>query len=504
MVTISGELKSKIDGLWDIFWAGGSESSPVTIIEQITYLMFIRDLDDMDIKASKDANLLGVDHKSIFDGQFTTDIGRTVWDKKDFKWSVFKDMPSEQMFDTVSSGVFPFIKSLHNDSNSTYSKYLAEARFTIPNPTIFQEIVSRLDDIYKLMSMEDKKDIRGDVYEYLLGEISTQKNNGQFRTPRHIIKMMVELMKPAPGDIIGDPACGTAGFLVAASEYLMEHYHDEILHNDANLHHFNNSMFTGFDKDPTMLRIAAMNMMLHSVENPNISKQDSLSQDSQIADGFSLIMANPPFTGTIVSKSLINPELLKISDSKKTELLFLALMIKMLRIGGRCAVIVPDGVMFGGSNAHKAIRKEIVDNNQLIAVISMPSGVFKPYSGVSTSILVFNRTGNGGTEDVWFYDIESDGYTLDDKRSKIDTDDIPDVISRFNNLEAEKERSRTDRSFLVPVKEIRENDYDLSYNKYRKVEYEAEVYRPSNEILDEIITLNESLTVELKKLREML
>lgn len=503
MVAIAGELKSKIDGLWDIFWAGGSESSPVSIIEQITYLMFIRDLDDADINGMESANLMGIPYESKFIGTFSPDGGKTVWDKQQFKWSVFKDLPADQMFRTVADGVFPFIKSLHDDADSVYSRFIADARFTVPNPTIFVSIVDKMNDIYEIMSHEDKKDIRGDVYEYLLGSLSTQKNNGQFRTPGHIIRMMVELMKPTPEDVIADPACGSAGFLVASAEYVMKHYPD-LFHDQAKTHHFNNSMFTGFEKDPTMVRIAAMNLLLHRIEKPNLIRRNSLEDEYDIENKYSLVLANPPFTGKITSKSLIKPELLNITDSTKTELLFLALMVKLLRIGGRCAVIVPDGVVFGGSNAHLSIRKEIVEKNQLLAVISLPSGVFKPYSGVSTSILVFNRTGNGGTEDVWFYDITNDGYTLDDKRTEIDGSDIPDVIARFNDLGNEKTRARTEKSFLVPKAEIVENNYDLSFNKYRKIEYEKVTYRPSKEIVDEIIALNEELDIELKKLKEML
>ena len=497
---ITGELKNKIDGLWDIFAAGGL-TNPLEVIEQITYLMFIHDLDDTDNKNAKECAMLGLPFKSIFSDQVK--IGERTIDGQQLKWSTFRDFPANKMYETVQEWVFPFIKNLHSDKNSAYSKYMDDAIFKLPTPLVLSKVVDSLDEIYALMGQSTEIDIRGDVYEYLLSKISTAGRNGQFRTPRHIIRMMVELMKPTPKETICDPACGTGGFLVGASDYLRETYRNDILMNKENRDHYMNHMFHGFDMDRTMLRIGAMNMMTHGVESPFIEYRDSLSDQNLDTDKYSLILANPPFKGTLDADS-VSANLLKVAKTKKTELLFLALFIRMLKIGGRCACIVPDGVLFGSSNAHKQIRKAIIEDNRLEAVISMPSGVFKPYAGVSTGILIFTKTGNGGTDKVWFYDMKSDGYSLDDKRSPVQENDIPDIIERFNHLDKEVDRKRTEQSFLVDKKEIVDNDYDLSINKYKEVVYEKVEYPPTSEILADIEELNKEIDKNLEELKALL
>ena len=497
---ITGELKNKIDGLWDVFAAGGL-TNPLEVIEQITYLMFIHDLDDTDNKNAKECAMLGLPFKSIFSDQVK--IGERSIDGQQLKWSTFRDLPANKMYETVQEWVFPFIKNLHFDKNSAYSKYMDDAIFKLPTPLVLSKVVDSLDEIYALMGQSTEIDIRGDVYEYLLSKISTAGRNGQFRTPRHIIRMMVELMKPTPEETICDPACGTGGFLVGASDYLRETYRNDILMNKENRDHYMNHMFHGFDMDRTMLRIGAMNMMTHGVEAPFIEYRDSLSDQNLDTDKYSLILANPPFKGTLDADS-VSANLLKVAKTKKTELLFLALFIRMLKIGGRCACIVPDGVLFGSSNAHKQIRKAIIEDNRLEAVISMPSGVFKPYAGVSTGILIFTKTGHGGTDKVWFYDMKADGYSLDDKRSLIKENDIPDIIERFNHLDKEVDRKRTEQSFLVDKKEIVDNDYDLSINKYKEVVYEKVEYPPTSEILADIEELNKEIDKNLEELKALL
>lgn len=497
---ITGELKNKIDSLWDVFAAGGL-TNPLEVIEQITYLMFIHDLDDTDNKNAKECAMLGLPFKSIFSEQVK--IGERTIDGQQLKWSTFRDFPANKMYETIQEWVFPFIKNLHSDKNSAYSKYMDDAIFKLPTPLVLSKVVDSLDEIYALMGQSTEIDIRGDVYEYLLSKISTAGRNGQFRTPRHIIRMMVELMKPTPKETICDPACGTGGFLVGASDYLRETYRNDILMNKENREHYMNHMFHGFDMDRTMLRIGAMNMMTHGVEAPFIEYRDSLSDQNLDTDKYSLILANPPFKGTLDADS-VSANLLKVAKTKKTELLFLALFIRMLKIGGRCACIVPDGVLFGSSNAHKQIRKAIIEDNRLEAVISMPSGVFKPYAGVSTGILIFTKTGHGGTDKVWFYDMKADGYSLDDKRSPVKENDIPDIIERFNHLDKEADRKRTEQSFLVDKKEIVDNDYDLSINKYKEIVYEKVEYPPTSEILADIEELNKEIDKNLEELKALL
>lgn len=501
---ITGELKNRIDSLWDDFAAGGIVN-PLTVIEQITYLMFIHDLDEADNKGSMEAMMLGISHESIFKDEVEVE-GRTV-DGKQLKWSVFQDFPAEKMFDVVKNEVFPFIINLHSDRESAYSKYMSDAIFMIPTPLLLSKVVEKLSDLFRMMKETklDKEDVRGDVYEYLLSKLNTAGRNGQFRTPRHIIKMMVELMQPKPDEIICDPACGTSGFLIAASEYLMEDEERkrEVLFDKANKEHYLNHMFHGYDMDRTMLRIGAMNMMAHGIDNPCIEYKDSLSDQNEDKNKYSLVLANPPFKGSL-DYDIVSPDLLKICKTKKTELLFVTLFLRMLKIGGRCACIVPDGVLFGSSKAHKSIRKEIVENNRLEAVISMPSGVFKPYAGVSTAILIFTKTEAGGTDRVWFYDMQNDGLSLDDKRSPIEENDIPDIIERFRHLDGEMERKRTEQSFMVPKEDIVENDYDLSINKYKEVEYVPVEYPSTQEILTNLREIEMEITTAMDELTVML
>lgn len=497
---ITGELKNKIDSLWQIFWTGGL-TNPLDVIEQITYLMFIHDLDESDNLSSKECAMLGIEFKSIF----TPDVeisGRKIAGEM-LKWSVFRDFEAGKMYSVVQEFVFPFIKNLHGNKQSAYSKYMDDAIFKLPTPLMLSKVVDALDEIYLLMKSSGSGDVRGDVYEYLLAKIATSGVNGQFRTPRHIIKMMVELMNPTADEVICDPACGTSGFLVAAAEFLKENCKKEIFFNKEKKAHFMNQMFAGFDMDRTMLRIGAMNMMTHGIENPFIEYRDSLSEQNPDNGKYSLILANPPFKGSL-DESAVSPDLLKVCKTKKTELLFLALMLRMLKVGGRCACIVPDGVLFGSSNAHKAIRKALIDENRLEAVISMPSGVFKPYAGVSTAILIFTKTGYGGTDNIWFYDMKADGFSLDDKRIQIEQNDIPDIITRFKNLDGEKIRERTEQSFFVPKDEVIQNDYDLSINKYKKIEYKKIEYPPTNEILSDIKALDAEISKELGELECML
>lgn len=487
---ITGELKNKVDKLWEMFWTGGL-TNPLDVIEQITYLMFIRDLDQTDNTRQKESGMLGIPYTSMFTN------------KENLKWSALRDKPAETMYQTIQGEVFPFIKEL-NGKSGTYAKYMSDAIFKVPTPQLLEKIVTALDDMYALIDkLPDKKDARGDLYEYMLSKLSTAGTNGQFRTPRHIIRMMVELLDLQPSDIICDPACGTSGFLVAAGEYLKDNYHDEIFYSKEAKAHYDSTMFTGYDMDRTMLRIGAMNMMTHGITNPNILYKDSLSDQNTDANRYTKILANPPFKGSL-DYDIVSTDLIKVTKTKKTELLFLALFLRMLQNGGRCASIVPDGVLFGASNAHKSIRKEIVENHRLEAIISMPSGVFKPYAGVSTAVIIFTKTGAGGTDKVWFYDMQSDGYSLDDKRSPLEKSDIPDIITRFHALTQEESRERTEQSFLVPKDEIVGNDYDLSINKYKKSAYVEEEYPHPLEIMTEINELEMEITAGLAELEDML
>lgn len=497
---LTGELRNKIDRLWEIFWTGGI-TNPLDVVEQMTYLMFIHDLDEADNLRARESAMLGLPHTSIFSGE--VQIGERKVSGEQLKWSRFHDFPAGQMYSVVQEFVFPFIKGLHADKDSAYAKYMGDAIFKVPTPLMLEKIVTAMDEIYAQMEQLSATDVRGDIYEYLLSKIATAGVNGQFRTPRHIIRMMVELVDPKADDVICDPACGTAGFLVAAGEYLKERRKEEIFFNREKKDHYMNHMFHGFDMDRTMLRIGAMNMMTHGIDNPYIEYRDSLSDQNTDRNKYSLILANPPFKGSL-DVDIVSADLLKLCKTKKTELLFLALFIRMLKVGGRAAVIVPDGVLFGSSKAHKDIRRELIENHRLEAVISMPSGVFKPYAGVSTAVLVFTKTGHGGTDSVWFYDMRADGFSLDDKRSPVADNDIPDIVSRFHNCEAERERARTEQSFLVPKQEIVDNGYDLSINKYKQVEYKPVEYPPTGEILKELRDLEAKIGKGLDELEGMI
>lgn len=469
---ITGEIKTQIDNIWDAFWTGGITNS-ITILEQMTYLFFMKMLDDAQLKKESNAALLGV---KVKDPVFGEGIWHNPETDKDvpynsLRWSVFKNYDATRMYNIIRNDVFPFIKNLNSGKSSAYSRFMENAVFLIQS----ERTLTRIVDGVECLDMNNR-DTMGDTYEYILGKMAASGTNGQFRTPRHIIRMMVELMEPTLKDTICDPAMGSAGFIVESAKYISEHYKEELVKKE-NLEHYKTTMFNGFDTDATMLRIGAMNLMLHGVDAPNVKYQDSLSSSNTDENKYTLCLANPPFAGSIdyddTSKSL-----LAIAKTKKTELLFVSLFTRILQLGGRCASIVPDGVLFGNSTAHKAIRKELVEKQRLQAVISMPSGVFQPYSGVSTAILIFTKTNAGGTDKVWFYDMTADGYSLDLKRNEVEGNDIPDVIARFKNLKAEEARTRKDKSFLVPVQEIRDNDYDLSINKYKeiervKVEYDA-------------------------------
>ena len=395
----------------------------------------------------------------------------------------------------VSKDVFVFIKNLSSGKESAYSRFMENATFLIQSPRTLTKIVEGIDHLDM-----NNRDTMGDVYEYVLSKMAASGNNGQFRTPRHIIRMMVEIMQPTLKDTICDPAMGSAGFIVESAKYVREHYKSELLKKE-NAHHYKNGMLHGFDTDFTMLRIGAMNLMLHGVDNPDIQYRDSLSTDNTDENRYTLCLANPPFTGSLDNEA-VSKSLLAITKTKKTELLFVSLFIRMLQMGGRCASIVPDGVLFGNSTAHKALRRELIDNQRLQAVISMPSGVFQPYSGVSTAVLVFTKTNAGGTDQVWFYDMKADGYTLDQKRTECPENDIPDVIARFKNMDAEATRTRKEQSFLVPVEEIRDNDYDLSINKYKEVERVKVEYEAPEVIFGKIATLQEDINNAMAEFKE--
>lgn len=492
---ITGELKSKVDRIWDTMWSGGV-SNPLTVIEQLTYLLFIKRLDELHTLKERKAARTGASiEEPIFEAG-----------QDHLRWSRFSETAPEQMFNTVRDEVFPFIKTLgqkgddDGEGGSTYTHHMKDALFLMPNPRVLANVVDQLDGI----DMSDA-DTKGDLYEYMLGKIASAGQNGQFRTPRHIIKLMVEMTAPTPSDVICDPACGTAGFLNAASEYLREHHSGDIYRDDNSRRRFNDETFHGYDFDSTMLRIGSMNMLLHGVENPDIRYKDSLAQaDESDAEKYSLILANPPFAGSLDYESTAK-DLLQIVKTKKTELLFLTLFLRLLKTGGRAAVIVPDGVLFGSSKAHKSLRKMLVEEQKLDAIISMPSGVFKPYAGVSTAILLFTKTNSGGTDRVWFYDMKADGFSLDDRRTpQSDKSDLPDIIARWKNPSQEMSRKRTEQSFLVPKEEIASHDYDLSINRYKEVEYEAVEHESPQEILQRLAELEKEITEERKELEGML
>lgn len=493
---ITGEIKNRIDSIWDTFWTGGITNS-ITILEQMTYLFFMKMLDDAQRTKEANANVMGVAVKdpTFKEGNWLNPETDKEVPYNSLRWNTFKNMEAEQMYRTISKDAFIFIKNLNEGRESAYGKFMTNATFLIQSPRTLVKIVEGIDHLDM-----NNRDTMGDVYEYVLGKMAASGNNGQFRTPRHIIRMMVELMEPSLKDTICDPAMGSAGFIVESAKYIQTHYKSELLKKE-NAAHYKNGMLHGFDTDATMLRIGAMNLMLHGVDNPDIQYQDSLSTDNTDADRYTLCLANPPFTGSLDNEA-VSKSLLAITKTKKTELLFLALFVRMLQIGGRCASIVPDGVLFGNSTGHKSIRKELIDRQRLQAVISMPSGVFKPYAGVSTAILIFTKTNAGGTDKVWFYDMKADGFSLDDKRTPIADNDIPDVIARFHNLAAEESRTRKEQSFIVPVSEIIANDYDLSINKYKEVEKVKVEYEKPEVVLGRIEALQGEINAALAEFRE--
>ena len=492
---ITGDIKNRIDSIWDTFWTGGITNS-ITILEQMTYLFFMKMLDDAQLRKEAAANAMGVKLKdAVFkSGKWhNPDMDRDVpYDS--LRWHVFKNKDAETLFSIVTKDVFAFIKTLNEGKESAYSRFMENATFLIPNARTLVKIVEGIDGLDM-----NNRDTMGDVYEYVLGKMAASGNNGQFRTPRHIISMMVEIMDPTPEDIVCDPALGSAGFEVETAKHVQKHYKKALLKKE-NANHYRSGMLHGFDTDQTMLRIAAMNLMLHGVDNPNIAYRDSLSTDNTDENCYSLCLANPPFAGSL-DYDAVNKSLLAITKTKKTELLFLALFVRMLKLGGRCASIVPDGVLFGNSSGHKAIRKELIEHQRLQAVISMPSGVFKPYSGVSTAILIFTKTNAGGTDKVWFYDMKADGFTLDDKRAESKENDIPDIIARWKNLAAEESRTRRDQSFFVPVDEIVANDYDLSINKYKEVEKVKVEYESPKSVFKRIAKLQDEINAAMDEFK---
>ncbi len=540
---LTGELRSDIDKVWTAFWTGGL-SNPLTVLEQLTYLLFIRRLDELQTAKEAQANLLGTPlDKPLFQT-----------DQYPLRWSRFKDAEPDTLFRlfTQPNGVFDFIRNLGNapakpapdlaggDADevsiadetappSAFSRYMKGATFMIPTPRLLAQVVGLLDKV----AMRDK-DTKGDVYEYLLSKIATAGQNGQFRTPRHIIKMIVAMMAPRPDDVICDPSAGSAGFLVTAGEFVEQTHRQDLMRPDVQ-DHFRHRLLMGMEFDPTMIRIGAMNLLLHGIEPEGLADVDALSKNNEgFDDVATLVLANPPFKGSLDATHVM-PDLVRLVETKKTELLFLGLILRGLRTGGRAAVIVPDGVLFGSSKAHRQIRRELVERHRLQAVISMPGGVFKPYAGVSTAVLIFTKTGSGGTDHVWFYDMRADGYSLDDKRQQQGADfekfaqldelvnalqtadpaarpalalaqrnDIPDIIARWRNLPAEAARLRTDQSFMVPVADIVANAYDLSINRYREVVYEQKTYDTPADIIARIKTLDTERQADLQALEAML
>ena len=516
---ITGELKSQIDKIWNDFWTGGI-SNPLTVIEQFTYLIFLKQLDDKQLLIEKEINLLGGTTKKHIYTQ----------EQKELRWSSFRDKDPEVMFNLFTRPqrhlndvtVFDFMKTLGKDGGA-FTEYIKGATFMIPTAKLLDRVVQQIDKLPL-----DNRDTKGDLYEYMLGKIAEAGTNGQFRTPRHIIRMMVEMTEPKKDDTICDPSCGTAGFLVAASQYVHERHEDWFMEQDFR-EHYNKNMFNGIEIDPSMMRISAMNLQLHGMENPTLIGNSALSENNSITSQYSLVLANPPFKGAL-DYDEVESSLLQVTKTKKTELLFLALILRMLKLGGRAAVIVPDGVLFGSSGAHKNIRKELVENQQLQAVISMPSGVFKPYAGVSTAILLFTKTNSGGTDNVWFYDMQADGFSLDDKRNMLITEDaleqcftepeniinevkgkcdIPNILLDYHHISNSKKplegfSDRTQKSFLIPKSEIIANDYDLSINRYKEVIYDEVVYEKPQKLIADIKALDQKRLEAMKELEKML
>jgi type I restriction enzyme M protein len=510
---LTGKIRNQINAIWDVFRSGGI-SNPLEVVEQVTYLLFIRRLDDIHTRKKKKARITG---KPQINRIFPIGADTKGRNYNDLRWSRFKNFDPAKMFTVVGEHVFPFLRVL-GGQNTTYAHHMKDARFTIPTPVLLAKVVDMLDHV----PMDDL-DTKGDVYEYMLSKIASAGQNGQFRTPRHIGKLMIEMLEPTPADVICDPASGTCGFLVAASEYLRQKY-PKLLTNAVQRTHFHNGMFHGYDFDNTMLRIGNMNMVLHGVKNPDIRYKDSLAQDHAGDDEkYSLILANPPFAGSLDYENTAK-DLLSIVKTKKTELLFLALFLRLLKLGGRAAVIVPDGVLFGSSKAHKELRQTIVEDHKLDGVISLPAGAFKPYAGVSTAILLFTKTNSGGTDHVWFYDMEADGRSLDDKRQPLLDEDklgvkpvqpltdaehvknnLPDALARWKQRGgAERDRPRTAQSFCVPKTDIAAQGYDLSINRYKEVVHEEVEHLPPKDILAKLRELDAEIQAGMVELEELL
>tara|TARA_R110002051_G_scaffold30487_1_gene70518 strand:- start:22914 stop:24452 length:1539 start_codon:yes stop_codon:yes gene_type:complete len=510
---ILGSIRSQIDQIWNAFWSGGV-SNPISVIEQLTFLMFIKRLDDLHTVQERQSEDLGTPMTRRIFPEGNDDKSEPY---DNLRWSRFKNFEAREMMRIVDEHVFPFLRQL-GEEGSSYGQHMKDARLGFSNANLLAKVVQMLDEV----PMDDR-DTKGDVYEYMLGKIASAGTNGQFRTPRHIIQLMVNIMAPKPGDVICDPAAGTSGFLVEAGEYIRNH-HPEILRNRETRDHFHNKMFHGFDFDPTMLRIGAMNMTLHGIENPDISYRDSLAEEhGEDAGAYSLILANPPFAGSLDYDATAK-DLQKIVKTKKTELLFMALFLRLLRIGGRAAVVVPDGVLFGSSKAHKDIRRMLVEDHKLDAIIKLPSGVFRPYAGVSCAIVVFTKTGVGGTDNVWFYDMSADGFSLDDKRTPlldaeklgavpaetISAEDLaknnlPDILARWESLASEGENARTAQSFMVPATEIiATGSWDLSLNRYKEIEHAEVTHQPPSEIIAELRALEAEIAEGLDRLEGML
>lgn len=514
---LTGELKNQIDSIWNAFWSGGI-SNPMEVLEQITYLLFIRRLDDAQLLEDGKAIYLPADKiKRIF--PLGADPKGRPYD--DLRWSRFKHFAPSEMHTVVGEHVFPFLRSgllTGGGDGSTYAQHMKDARYTIPTAGLLAKVVDMLDGV----PMEDR-DTKGDLYEYMLGKIASAGQNGQFRTPRHLIKFMVALTAPTPKDTICDPASGSCGFLVAAGEYLREQY-PNLFNDPVAREHFHHGMFNGYDFDNTMLRIGSMNMALHGVDNPDIRYKDSLAQDhAGDEEKYSLILANPPFAGSLDYENTAK-DLQAIVKTKKTELLFLALFLRLLKPGGRAAVIVPDGVLFGSSKAHKTLRQMLVEEQKLDGVISLPAGAFKPYAGVSTAILLFTKTNSGGTDHVWFYDMQADGWSLDDKRQPLLDEDklgpnpvqplneaehtknnLPDALARWAQRDSsERDRPRTAQSFCVPKADIAAQGYDLSINRYKEVVHEAVEHDHPLDILTKLKQLEIEIQMDMAELEGML
>lgn len=512
---ITGELKNKIDKLWEEFWTGGI-ANPLTVVEQITFLMYARMLDLNERRDEKRAQRTGKGFNNRFSAV-----------DQDIRWENFRHLPAEQMFSLVRDRVFPHFKDLAGEG-TLFAEFMKDAQLMIQKPSLLVKAVNMINELPL-----EASDTKGDLYEYLLSKLTTAGINGQFRTPRHIIRAIVEMLDPEPTWRIADPACGTAGFLATCYEYLLEKYSSpegvmtesvtdekgntveqkiylgDLLHEHRR--HIDSDMFHGFDFDATMLRIAAMNLVMHGVAEPDIHYQDTLSQrfgerfPKAASEGFDLILANPPFKGSLDEED-VDPGLLRTVKTKKTELLFVALIMRMLKLGGRSATIVPDGVLFGSSKAHQQLRKHLVDDNQLEAVVKLPSGVFKPYAGVSTAILIFTK--GGETDHVWFYDVAADGFSLDDKRQRIEANDLPELVAQFRardkSVAESDQNDRTAKSFWVSRDEIAGNKYDLSLNRYKEQVYEAEEYEPPKVILARLKALEVEIQQDLEELEGML